>query len=173
MRRRIAYLAVLGSLALGCDPACEELPETAAGNQAPSELSACPALPPGVEPIPGLAVARSMERFDGLLVTVSTRPLPCGEPAAQHGFCPLNSDYGLTVGIPPEALAETVFDLREHPGVYVESETPEQMVVGVIAPGATMELFTISDTCVTGRIAGLSGGRERLNGGFQAPRCSQ
>jgi len=171
MKRRLADLWMVSLLVLGCDPECEEVPEDAVGNQTAEELGSCPALPPGVEAIQGLAVARSMERFDGLLLTVSTRPLPCGLPAAQHGFCPFGGGHGLTVGIPADVLAESTYDLREHPEIHVEYEDPERSSVGVIR-GGTVELFTISDTCVTGRISGLIEGGERLNGGFRAPRCS-
>jgi len=170
--RRIAGLSLLGSLLLGCDSVCEELPEHAVGNQAPQDLESCPELPEGVEPIQGLAVARSMERFDGLVLTLSSRPLPCGAPAAQHGFCPNDGGHGLTVGIPARALDDPIYDHASDPSRgHVEYENDERSSVGHVR-GLMVELFTISDACVTGRIFGLTEHREPLNGGFRAPRCS-
>ncbi|HLT38448.1 MAG TPA: hypothetical protein VK034_19310 [Enhygromyxa sp.] len=154
--------------ALACDQPCESTPK-GPGNQDPQSLESCPPLPPGVEPIEGLAVGHAVERFGGLALTLSTRPLACGEVAAQHGYCSYNGNLGLTVGLTAE---QTV--IGEQPlayPVYVEFETPELMSVGGGLGDASIELFAITDTCVTGRLIGLVDHDGPFEGGFQARRC--
>lgn len=114
--------------------------------------------------------ARAHERFGGLVVTLSSRPLECEDPAAQHGYC--GEGNGLTVSLPPEESGEGVHALG-HP-VYIEFETPDTLSVG--GGGglgqATVELFEVTDACVTGRVVGLAERGGPFNGGFRAPRCS-
>lgn len=170
MRRTALLLFFLGvAAAPGCDGACEPPPATP-GNQDPASLAVCPALPPGVEPIPGLSVARASERFGGLVLTLSTRPLACGEPAAQHDYCDGDDDRGVSFGLP---AAQSVVGAVEigHP-VYIEYETPTRLSVGGSIDGASLEIFAITDSCVTGRIVGLAAHEGPFDGGFQAPRCT-
>jgi hypothetical protein len=154
----------------GCDDDCEPSP-VGPGNQDPVSLAACPALPPGVEPIDGLSVVHATDRFGGVVLTLSTRTLACGEVAAQHEYC-RGSDRGLTIGLPAElaAVGETTLG---HP-VFVEFETPDRLSVGANFKVAetSLEIFALTDTCVTGRIAGLAAQGGPFEGGFQAPRCS-
>lgn len=157
-------------------PACDDLLCTPVpdlpGNQSADDLEACPELPPGVAPIEGLAVARASERFDGLVLTMSTRPLACGEPASQHGYCASDDDRGLTLGLPAEQSAPGTYPLRTP--IYVEFETPDASNHG--GGGelrlASVELFAVTDTCVTGRIVGLVAQDGPFDGGFRAPRCA-
>lgn len=45
--------------------------------------------------------------------------------------------------------------------------------VGTGLEDATIEILSVSDTCVTGRFAGLErAGGPALDGGFRAPRCT-
>lgn len=134
-------------------------------------LESCPPLPAGVEPIAGLASTRAAERFGGLTVTLSSRALACGEPAAQHGYCG-HDDRGLTVGFTADVLTTGPHPLG-HP-LYLEFETPDTLSVGGGGDlrEATVELFSITNTCVTGRIMGLTEKGGPFDGGFQAPRCS-
>src|SRR5690606_40358836 len=130
------------------------------GNQDPQSLESCPPLPPGVEPIEGLAVGHAVERFGGLALTLSTRPLACGEVAAQHGYCSYNGNLGLTVGLTAE---QTV--IGEQPLAYPwyeEFETPELMFI-VSGPGdASIQLLVISDSSVAGLVVGLVEHRRRV-----------
>ncbi|WAS91219.1 hypothetical protein [Nannocystis punicea] len=159
-------------VAPACDALlCEPVPDLP-GNQSAEDLAACPELPPGVAPIEGLAVARAVRRFDGLVLTMSTRPLACGEPASQHGYCTSDDDLGLTLGIPAEQAVPGVYSFQSP--IYVEYETPGASVAG--GGGelslASVELFAITDTCVTGRIVGLVDQHGPFDGGFRAPRCT-
>lgn len=141
-------------------------------NQDSESLAGCPPLPPDVEPIPNLYVGHAWTRFGGVTLTLSTRPLACGEPAAQHGYCPSEDDRGLTLGIPSEALSPGPHALRSP--IFIEFETPTVMSVGGGGKigEAQVELFEITDSCVTGRIIGLSEHEGPFDGGFQAPRCT-
>jgi hypothetical protein len=170
MQTRIHAILVLALAGPACD-ACEA-PPMRPTNQDAESLAACPPLPPGVEPIAGLHVAHAESRFGGVTLTLSTRPLACGEPAAQHGYCPSEDDRGLTLGIPGESLVPGPHALR-HP-IFVEFETPTWMAVGGGGEigEAQVELFEITDSCVTGRIVGLAAHDGPFDGGFQAPRCT-
>ncbi|MFV8755609.1 hypothetical protein ACNOYE_34090 [Nannocystaceae bacterium ST9] len=168
MRRRTIpiLLGVVSAAALACDCESPEGP----GNQSAASLEACPELPPDVTPIEGLSVARASERFDDLILTLSTRPLACGEPAAQHGYCPSDDDRGVTIVLQPEqsVVGTHALDVDS----FVEFETPTKMSVNAYVDGVTLEIFTITDECVTGRIVGLESVDGPFDGGFRAPRCS-
>ncbi|MEZ4453275.1 MAG: hypothetical protein R3B09_27680 [Nannocystaceae bacterium] len=155
--------------ALACDGPCDPSPESPT-NQDPASLAECPDLPPGVDPIPGLAVARASPRFGGLMLTLSERALACGEPAAQHDYC--GDALGLGVGLPAEEVLVGAHSLRSP--VYVELERPDLVAVGGASElvNATVELFTVDEHCVTGRIVGLAGVGGPFDGGFRAPRCT-
>lgn len=140
------------------------------GDQGAEDLSVCPELPPGVEAIDDLAVAHAYTRFGGLILTLSTRPLACAEPAAQHDQG--GQGYGLTVGLPEDRSIVGTHALA-HP-VYIEFETPSRLSVGGGGDlrNASVELFEITDTCVTGRVIGLEQRGGPFDGGFRAPRCT-
>lgn len=134
-------------------------------------LEPCAPLPAGIEPIAGLVTARATERFDGLTLTLSTRSLACGEPAAQHGYCG-HDDRGLTIGFPADEA--TVGVHRFGGPIYIELETPDTLSSGGNGGlrEATVELLSITNACVTGRVVGLTQDGGPFDGGFQAPRCS-
>ncbi len=123
-----------------------------------------------MDPIGGLFVAHAADRFDGLTLTLSTRPLACGEPAAQHGYCG-DDERGLTLGFP---AAEATVGVHLLGPLYMEFETPDSLSVGGGGSlgEATVELFEITEACVTGRIIGLSENGGPFDGGFRAPRCT-
>lgn len=168
-RTHLITLACVGlacvGLACDCDP-----PPDGEGNQDPESLAACPALPPGVEPIAGLSVGHASDRFGGLTLTMSTRALACGETAVQNSYCSSEGEYGLTLGIPAQNV---VLGSQELGALYMEFETPTTRNTGGggILGKATLELYTISDECVTGRVVGLASHGGPFDGGFQAPRC--
>lgn len=173
LRRRLHHAAAWLACCAGppgCDTNCDPPPDVS-GNQDPTSLEPCPPLPAGVEVIEGLVSARATDRFDGLTVTLSSRPLACGELAAQHGYCG-DDERGLTVGFPAAELTAGPHALG-HP-LYVEFETPGTLSVGGGGDlhEATVELFEITDACVTGRIVGLTEKDGPFDGGFQAPRCT-
>ena len=155
---------------LACDPYCEATPE-GPGNQDPVSLESCPPLPPGVEPIEGLTVGHVVDRFGGLYLTLSTRPLACGEPAVQHGYCSDDEQLGLSVGFPARQAV-----VGEHPlgyPLHVEFEAPGTRNVGGGGDirEASVEIFEITDSCVTGRVIGLEDKHGPFDGGFRALRC--
>jgi hypothetical protein len=141
--------------------------------QSAAELDAvCPELPVGIEPIAGLSTAHASDRFGGLVLTLSTRSLACGEPAAQHDQGPSVNDRGLTVGLPAEQSVVGLHPL-EHP-LHVEFELPGRLAVGGGGDldEASLEILAITDECVTGRIIGLVDVDGPFDGGFRAPRCT-
>jgi hypothetical protein len=165
LRHIVLTVACAGPAA--CDGDFVPIPEALS----PAELDAvCPALPPGVEPIAGLATAQANERFGGVVLTLSTRSLACGEPAAQHDRGTSVNDRGLTVGLPAEASVIGVHPLA-HP-IFVEFETPDLLSVGGVGGEASIEIFAITDECVTGQIVGLVDAGGPFDGGFRAPRCT-
>lgn len=164
---RVLCATALASM-LACDPFCEPTPKLP-GNQDAQSLEVCPPLPPGVEPIEGLSVGHAVDRFGGLALTLSTRPLACGEVAAQHGYCAYNGNYGVTVSL--SARQSVVGEQPLAWPVYTEFETPDRISVGGALEGATIELFEITDTCVTGRLTGVVDKDGPFDGGFRAPRC--
>ena len=148
-----------------CDQ-CEPQPELPSNQDAVS-LEGCPPLPEGVEPIEGLVTGQIFDRFDGMVLTLSDRGLACGEPAAQSGRC--GPGRGLTVGFVEEPT----------PGVwsfggtsYIELETPNSITVGAGLRNASLEFFTVTDTCATGRLVGVEDDGGPFDGGFRAPRCT-
>jgi hypothetical protein len=170
--RRHLHRAVWLACCLAGPPGCDcEQPPDLSSNQDPESLAPCPALPAGVEPIEGLYTGQVTDRFDGLTLTLSTRPLACGETAAQHDYCG-DDERGVTFGFPAEhAVIGSHF--IKHP-LHVEFEAP-----GITSVGgggsireAQVELFEITDACVTGRIVGFTDVGGPFDGGFQAPRCT-
>jgi hypothetical protein len=165
----VGGVAVLASTS-ACDPYCEPSPE-GPGNQDPLSLEACPPLPDGVEPIEGLTVGHAVDRFGGLTLTLSTRSLACGEVAGEHDYCPFDGNLGLSVGLPArQAVA------GEHPlgyPLHVQFETPVHRNVGGGGDirEASIEIFEITDSCVTGRVKGLVDKGGPFDGGFRALRC--
>lgn len=172
LRRHLHHAAWLACCLAGppaCDTSCEPPPDLP-GNQDSASLEPCPALPAGVEPIEGLVTAHASDRFDGLTLTLSTRGLACGEPAAQHGYCG-DDERGITIGFKAEQVATGPQLLGP---LYIEYEAPDILAVGGggQANQATVELYEITDACVTGRIVGLEAAGGPFDGGFQAPRCT-
>jgi hypothetical protein len=170
VKRTPFILVLLGALAAGAGCDVCDAPLAGPGNQDSDSLALCPPLPPGVAPIDGLAVAHAADRFGGVLLTLTTRALACGESAAQHDYCDVDGARGVTIGLPEESTAVGAIALG-YP-VFVEYETADRLRVGGGIDGATLEIFAITDTCVTGRIVGLLAAQGPFDGGFLAPRCS-
>ncbi|MBL4688002.1 MAG: hypothetical protein JKY37_25650 [Nannocystaceae bacterium] len=161
-RLQAAALACCAGL-WGCDG--EPEPD-GPGNQDRTTLAMCAPLPDGLEPIPGLSVAHVTERFGGLYFTLSSRALACGEAAAQHPY--RGDGRGLSIGLLAEDAEEGLHSLAGR--THIEYETPTNNSVGLAPADATIELFEISEDCITGSISGF--GDRPFDGGFQAVRCS-
>jgi hypothetical protein len=164
----VAWLACCLAGPSACDP-CDRPPDHP-GNQDSASLEPCPPLPAGIEPIEGLVSGHASDRFDGFTLTLSTRGLACGEPAAQQDYCG-DDERGVTLGFPAEEAVPGVHEVRD---LYIEFEAP-----GITSVGGggrigdvTVELFEITDACITGRIVGLTDVDGPFDGGFQAPRCT-
>ncbi len=164
-----ASCAAAFAATLACDY-CEPTPE-GPGNQDPASLEECPPLPPGVEPIDGLSVGHVVDRFGGFYLTLSTRPLACGEPAVEHGYCLDDGNLGLTVGFPARQAVVGQYPLG-YP-LYVEFEAPGISLAGGGGElrEASIEIFEVTDSCVTGRVTGLVDKQGPFDGGFRARRC--
>lgn len=161
-RLQAAALACCAGL-WGCDG--EPEPD-GPGNQDRTSLAVCPPLPEGLEPISGLSVAHVTDRFGGFYFTLSSRALACGEAAAQHPY--RGDGRGLSIGLLAADAEEGLHSLTGR--THVEHESPSQISVGAAPPNATIELFEISQDCITGSISGFGG--QPFDGGFQALRCA-
>lgn len=132
----------------------------------------CPALPDGIEPILGLSTSQAYTRFGGLVVTLSERELACDEPAVQNDSPGPKHSLGLTVSLPEELAVIGTHDFRHPVHIEFETQTTQNVGGGGELGNAMIELFEITDTCVTGRIIGLEQRGGPFDGGFRAPRCS-
>ena len=133
----------------------------------------CPALPEGVEMIPGLATQTAHDRFGGLVITLSTRTLACEEPALQNGQ--RGSGLGLTLGLPENMVVLGPQPFADASGIFVEWEASQSAGAGGHGgfDQGVVELLSISETCVTGRVSGLADDGGPFDGGFRAPRCAR
>jgi len=168
------------------------------GSQIPERSAAlCEELPNDVDFIPELRSGWAVTESDGKRVSLvfSDAALGCiADPALAiqelSSHCVEAWSYTLTV--PTEILKPGKYDLADYSvgftqassfsdrGAGCQSECDHGMVGGGTAPGArieaTLEVFSVSDECITGRIRGLESGQispppPEWNGGFHAVRC--
>ena len=118
--------------------------------------------------VEGLATGHAYDRFDGLVVTLSDQRLACGDVAVQNDYC--GDDRALTVSFPADEATPGIHSLS-YP-LYVEFSRDDGATIGGGAPGASVELLEITDTCVTGRIFDFVDAGGPFDGGFRAPRCT-
>ena len=160
------------TLACSVDPDIDMSSPTQLGTASEDQLDElCPVLPAGVELIPGLVTRSAHERFGGLVITLSTRALACGEPALQHGQG--GEGLGLTLGLPADMVELGPQPFAHASGIFVEWEGEQSSGAGGHGgfEGGVVELLSISDTCVTGVVRGIVADGGPFEGGFRAPRC--
>jgi hypothetical protein len=171
------------------------------GSQVPEgSASVCESLPDGVDFIPELRSGWAVAQDDSQSVRLvfSNAALECGDdPGARMSKlshqCVAAWSYSLLV--PSELLQPGTYDLAQYTVGYTDAQSlPDRgagcgsdcsagMTGGGLAPGggakveATLEIYSASDECVTGRISGLKNNQiepppPEFNGGFHAVRCS-
>jgi hypothetical protein len=191
MRTRVwggAAIAAVASVLLGAHPVPRQAVEPS--RQVP--LPGCEPLPDGVTEIAGLrtAIAIRSPQSSTLRLQLSSEPHGCREPApVQEGECHDLWQFGLT--LVPESQKPGVYDLANEEIRYSDfivqttpadgcNEEPECSIRGTGAGRVddTIEIFSATDTCVTGRILRRALGWSTppppdLTGGFRAEVCAR
>jgi hypothetical protein len=160
----------------------------------------CPGVPPGVALIPNLRTGRAIDEpaTGGIRLLFSDLALACQE-LGDEGIGPIAQDlcvnaWSFSMLLSPE---------MQMPGVYKPSFLPEfTMSVATMTPtpgcggrctggggtlgggggpndGASLEIYSVTDQCITGRFQGLfttdkgsSPPIPEINGAFHAVRCT-
>lgn len=174
--------------------------EFGVGSNVPGDSSAiCADLPGGVELIPELTSGWALTNTGtgGVRLIFSDLALECraGTEAATLKQASDNciSAWSASFELPAELLQPGTYDLSQYavsfepltahtePGFACSSCSSPGPVAGPQrgdgrGPDATLEIYTVTDNCITGRIAGLTTGQNfppppEYNGGFHAVRC--
>lgn len=193
--RRGGWLAACAILLLGgisesrtSSRATQEQP----GNVGPEPSSACPDLPDGVPVIAGLKTAWAIAQpSSSPRLLFSDQALPCRVPKIQAGppseVCADSWQFGFT--LPSELQAPGVHGLANYPVEFAESVTHSESnhgcgggpscsgvstgtAGGALGPDGVVEIYAVTDECISGRILRLSGVTSSdYTGAFQAMRC--
>jgi hypothetical protein len=167
----------------------------------------CPGVPDGVALIPGLRTGRAIAQPSSATVRLlfSDQPLPCQE-LGSDGIAKIGQEtcvslWIFSISLPPEMQMPGVYTLGDHPVVLdvssrVASELPSTSTGGCGGAGAcsgggfsagggggpgfppgTVEIYSVTDQCITGRFEGLMIGQTQppppdFNGAFHAVRCT-
>lgn len=174
--------------------------EFGAGSNVPGDSRAiCADLPDGVEFIPELTSGWALTNTETGRVRLifSNLALECktGTEAATLKQASDNciSAWSSSFELPAELLRPGTYDLSQYlasfepltahvePGFACSSCSSAGPVAGPrradgMGPDALLEIYSVSDNCITGRIAGLTTGQNfppppEYNGGFHAVRC--
>lgn len=164
------------------------------GNFPEQAQERCGPLPFGVEPIPGLQSAWAMAKVpikdgeispraatSGMVLRLSDDGVPCGEPLdAELIGCP--QAWAVDVSLRHADFGPGTFALDD----YAQSwhlATAQRVADGScerdreldVFEGGELEIFTITDDCVVGRLLGttdeLADAGAPIEGGFVALRC--
>lgn len=170
------------------------------GGQVPEESSKlCPALPEGTDFIPNLTTGWAVKQSGpegGVRLVFSDISLACSDDADQtltdlaRQQC--ISGWAYSLFIPSDLLEPGLYELDDYTvefrqqavkaeaGLGCEDECGVSGTGAGTAPGAKLnaqlEIFSVSDECITGRVIGLETGQispppPELNGGFHAVLC--
>jgi hypothetical protein len=169
------------------------------GNSIPEGSAAlCPGVPDDVALIPELQTGWAVDIGDGALRLVfSDRVIACGasESGAISDYARDACESGWAIGFDlPVELEPGVYDLSEVTSVFSEtiaqgetgsgcsSECSVASSGGGTWPGApgpegTLEIYSVNDDCITGRLAGFVSTQiepppPEFNGAFHAVRCN-
>ena len=166
-----------------------------AGNAA---LAACPALPTDAKPIAGLHTAWAIydQTSGGIRLVFSDHERACrdidrGAPPFGDGRCVSSWEFAFT--LPPDAQKPGTYNLHDYESDYAEKmvfATPRKdgcqsgtdcmgggtgAAGGAKGPESTVEIFSVSEECVTGHIQRLVTGHIQpevdFTGTFQAVVC--
>lgn len=160
----------------------------------------CEPLPEGVSMIPTLRTGWARMVNGSIHILLSDTALRC--PRSENGSDALldvppcgDAMWLLTYDLPEEMQAVGTYQLSEHAVNWDMSQRSEtdtglgcgsscasmsvgaSFIPGATGPDAQLELFSINDQCITGRIVGLDQSNQtvppppELNGAFRAVRC--
>jgi len=160
----------------------------------PSAPAACPALPPDALPISGLATGLVVEAGSNTTLQFSSSVLACGEFNNDVTSADCRDRWNFNLTVPTDAISPGSFDLgavgaafgdlvvtgKPMKGEGCKKDWCQMRSTGVgwapLSQGqGTIEIVAVTDTCITGRISGLTGPdfaeAPNFNGAFFAVRC--
>lgn len=171
------------------------------GSQVPEESAAlCEELPDDVEMIPGLTTGWAVAQEDSGAVRLifSDIALAC-ENDADSSLSEISrteciSGWSYSYVLPAEVLVPGSYNLADYAVDFREQQSTAEHNAGCSSecagsgigggtapsgngPDAVLEIYSVSDECITGRLTGLDTGQispppPELNGAFHAVRCS-
>jgi len=191
-----AAVTVLGALLLGSAPPREAT--TAAPNAAapPQARGECASTPDGISPIANLKTAWAMRQpSGGIRLLFSDQTLACRDPKRDPIPSPeCNPSWHFAFTLTPYLQSPGVYNLNEYEVSYADSvvmQTPASGCNsspsclgggsgsggGAKGPDGTIEIYSVSDECVTGRVLRLDRGWSNpeppdFTGAFQAVICA-
>ncbi|HMJ52506.1 MAG TPA: hypothetical protein VK540_10535 [Polyangiaceae bacterium] len=188
---------LLGGASQGKTPA-SGVPR-APGNPVSEVSSAeCPAVPDGVPMIDGLQTAWAIPQpsSSSIRLLFSDQALGCGDPDWHGPPPPIERDcinsWQFALTLPPELQKPGVYDLASYAVDYADKVTTvtpgsgcngagctgtgSGSAGGAKGPDATIEIYSVSDACISGRILRLSTGSSNaepdFTGAFSAVICT-
>ena len=174
---------------------------SAAQRPAPEAIrGTCPAVPNDAAPIAGLQTARAIRdaSLPGLRLVFADHALACRDlprgPVSMAGD-PCVSSWEFAFTLPPEAQQPGVYNLNDYQADYAESFSASLpgggdgcrsgggcvgggtgAAGGAKGPDSTIEIYSVSEECITGRILRLERGSGTgvpdFTGTFQALVCT-
>jgi hypothetical protein len=201
MNRRTLYwagAAIVASVSVGRVSQSKAASPGAARASSDSVHLACPDVPSDAPPIAGVktAWAISSSSSSAIRLLFSDQSLACRDPDWHKS--PMGNDdciksWQFAFRLPPHYQKPGVYDLHDYEADYAEAVTvslPEQgcgsrpgctgMAMGSAGggkgPESTVEIYSVTESCVTGRIHRLSRGVDNsdvdFTGVFQAAVCA-
>ena len=195
MKAQLLVSAVIAATAAVLLGSASPAPKHNAASPSQAPQPGCDALPDGVSEIPGLrtAVAIRSPETSALRLQFADEPHGCREPeTVQQGDCNDRWQFGFT--LLPELQTPGVYDLSNFEVGYSEyivqttpgggcggggcATTGTGAAGGAKGPDGTIEIFSVTDTCVTGRVLRLSQGSSNppkpdFTGGFRSEVCAR
>lgn len=169
------------------------------GDAAPS----CGPLPDGVTPISGLVAGFIAREGDSVRLSLSSALAQCGEDLAGkvgERAVACEKAWAISLLLPPELLLPGKYTLKEHSvqvqfitgnveagsgcsdrcanSVMSGGNAPNVPLEGMDGrPDPVLEIYSVSDTCITGRLAHLDSGQRfppppNYDGGFGVVPCA-
>ncbi|MET0592445.1 MAG: hypothetical protein ABW133_07090 [Polyangiaceae bacterium] len=195
----VAGIAVASILLGGAAPAPARNAAEARNPARELEQNDCDSLPDGAREISGLQTAWAIRSTTppSLRLFFSSAPFGCRDPQIAPPTGPLDDcveGWRFGFNLPPELQKPGIYTLSDYDGIGYSDHIVEQMpskgcgstacmgtgsgaAGGAKGPDVTIEIYNVTDTCVTGRVlrltSGFSHGEPDLTGGFRAAVCAR
>lgn len=153
----------------------------------------CPALPDATL-IAGLATGQAVTSGQNVTLRFSSKVFTCADWSNEVSFADCRDWWSFNLTVPADFIAPGVHNLSEigtgfgdlinylHPEsnqgckqAHCDGRTEGIGSVSIMDPAATLEIYAATDTCITGRLTGLSDPDFKdapdYNGEFFAIRC--